>query len=550
MADTIFLDGVRPTSDPISVRLPDGSVCRSTHIGYLRLPGMGQAACQAHVMPGFTGSLLSIGQLCDSGFTALYTAADVIILDQTNSPVLRGLRSPATGLWSLDITSSIKASTAYPERNNTAAATTLLPKTVARLADFFFRALGAPSLSTILRAFKAGFLPLPGVTYSMLSSYVPNLPATSKGHMDRSRQGLHSTAAVTESPDDWEDAIPAYSVGSPINISYKVMSASEFGRTHGDLTGRFPITSRTGNAYMMVLLHEELNYIHVVPLKNRAKQENLRAFKEGLDYFRLRGIPVTAHRLDNECSGDLIAYCREPNVNITLEFVPPDCHRANRAERAIRTWKNHMLSNLCLLNPSFPLDVWDKLLPQMELTLNLMRRSGLNHRLSAWSYLHGAWNFVNTPIAPLGTKVVIFEDPKTRPSWATHGVDGWYVGPAFNHFHEFTVYVPSTNAIRTTNTLSWYPHDTFSIPATSVIDDIAILLDSLTSAVSSLSGDTSLPYTLAPALVSDAVRSLMTLRSLFHGQDVTSTAPQRVSTTTPVDPPAPVPAAPQRVSTT
>lgn len=46
---------------------------------------------------------------------------------------------------------------------------------------------------------------------------------------------------------------------------------------------------------MMVILHEQLNYVHVEPMKSRSKTEYLRAFQAGLTYFRLPG-KSTGHR--------------------------------------------------------------------------------------------------------------------------------------------------------------------------------------------------------------------------------------------------------------
>jgi hypothetical protein len=69
--------------------------------------------------------------------------------------------------------------------------------------------------------------------------------------------------------------------------------------------------------------------------------------------------------------------------------VPSGLHWHNAAKRAIRTFKNHFISSLvaALLDKHFPLYLWDKLLSQAELTLNLLRR--LNPKLSAYAQLHG-----------------------------------------------------------------------------------------------------------------------------------------------------------------
>jgi hypothetical protein len=62
---------------------------------------------------------------------------------------------------------------------------------------------------------------------------------------------------------------------------------------------------------------------------------------------------------------------------------PPGIHRRNAAERAIRTFKNHFIAGLCGVDQYFPLHLWDRLLPQAILTLNLLRGSRINPKLSA-----------------------------------------------------------------------------------------------------------------------------------------------------------------------
>ena len=44
--------------------------------------------------------------------------------------------------------------------------------------------------------------------------------------------------------------------------------------------------------------------------------------------------------------------------------------------------------------------------------------------------LYGRFDFNKTPLAPIGTKALVFDDPEVRASWAPHGTDGFYVGPA------------------------------------------------------------------------------------------------------------------------
>ena len=92
-------------------------------------------------------------------------------------------------------------------------------------------------------------------------------------------------------------------------------------------------------------------------------------------------------------------------------------------------FKDHFMSILCTTDPIY---LWDELLPQAQIMLNLMRRSNLHPQLSAYAHMYGNFNYDATPMAPAGTKAVIYNSADTRGSWDQRGEDGWYVGPTRN----------------------------------------------------------------------------------------------------------------------
>jgi hypothetical protein len=55
-------------------------------------------------------------------------------------------------------------------------------------------------------------------------------------------------------------------------------------------------------------------------------------------------------------------------------------------------------------------------------------------------------------------KVIIHEDPDHRRTWASQGVDGWYLGRARQHYRYHRVYVSKTAAERITSTVYFFPH--------------------------------------------------------------------------------------------
>ena len=52
------------------------------------------------------------------------------------------------------------------------------------------------------------------------------------------------------------------------------------------------------------------------------------------------------------------------------------------------------------------LRLWDLLIPQTELTLNLLRQARLDHTKSAWEAFSGPLNYDTMPLGPLGCEVI------------------------------------------------------------------------------------------------------------------------------------------------
>jgi hypothetical protein len=75
-------------------------------------------------------------------------------------------------------------------------------------------------------------------------------------------------------------------------------------------------------------------------------------------------------RLNNEASLALRNYLTKQGINYQL--APPHINQRNNSERAIQTFKNRFIAGICSVDPTFPLKLWDKLLPTAMITLNLL----------------------------------------------------------------------------------------------------------------------------------------------------------------------------------
>jgi hypothetical protein len=65
---------------PLQVNLPNGQVIASIHTATIDLPSLSTAARQAHILTGLAQySLLSVGQICDSGCEICFTTTVVTV---------------------------------------------------------------------------------------------------------------------------------------------------------------------------------------------------------------------------------------------------------------------------------------------------------------------------------------------------------------------------------------------------------------------------------------------------------------------------------------
>jgi hypothetical protein len=126
----------------------------------------------------------------------------------------------------------------------------------------------------------------------------------------------------------------------------------------------------------------------------------------------VRGLRPKLMKLDNEASKLLKNYLHQQNI--TFQVVPPYIHRRNSAERAIRSFKDHLIARLCSTDKSFPMHLWDRLLPQAVTTLNMLRTSRINPKLSAATHIFGQYDFNRAQMAPPVTRNIAHETPNRR----------------------------------------------------------------------------------------------------------------------------------------
>jgi hypothetical protein len=112
--------------------------------------------------------------------------------------------------------------------------------------------------------------------------------------------------------------------------------------------------------------------------------------------------------------------------------------------------------------------LWDRLLSQAVITLNMLRTSRINPKLSAATQHYGQYDVNREPMAPPGTRIIAHETPNRRRTWAPNGKDGWYSVPALEHYRCKTIYITNTRGERVVETVKFSQN--FKLPFPSAQD--------------------------------------------------------------------------------
>ena len=153
-----------------------------------------------------------------------------------------------------------------------------------------------------------------------------------------------------------------------------------------------------------LITHQTLFWLNLL-LHSRKDKHTLKAYNTIMERLKAKGLTVDLQVLDNDTSKELKKTITQ-EWKVEYQLVPLDVHRRNAAERAIRTFKAHFLSILVGVDQDFPSNVWDSLVPQAEMMLNILRQSSLDPSISAYEQFNGELNYDATPLGPWGISVI------------------------------------------------------------------------------------------------------------------------------------------------
>jgi hypothetical protein len=206
---------------------------------------------------------------------------------------------------------------------------------------------------------------------------------------------------------------PAYGARSQANIipddesianvfCFGAFADKMSGVVYNDLTGNFPFMSIDGSVCFFVMYQYETNAILVKAIKNLDDHSIYEAYKELFEQLEEKGYKPKMNVMDNQATKYIKKFLTVKDC--ALQVVEPHNHQVNAAERAIQTFKDAFIAALATTDSEFPLQLWDKLAPQVQNTLNLLRRARINPNISAYEALNGPYNWDRYPLTPPGCK--------------------------------------------------------------------------------------------------------------------------------------------------
>jgi hypothetical protein len=216
---------------------------------------------------------------------------------------------------------------------------------------------------------------IPGLTPQLICTCLPRSTATDKGHM---RRHCANTASTRNNHANellaWAevDRIPTHKACAVQDMfCFAALADANAGTMNTDLTGAFPVRTFKNMQHIFVAYVYDLNTIIVRPMPSRTDASFITAFTDIFNVLRARQYQPALNVMDNKCLKAVEKHIHHNTVEIQL--VPPHNHRVNVAKRAIGTFKEHFVAALATVDMNCPLQLWDEFLPQVELTLNLLR---------------------------------------------------------------------------------------------------------------------------------------------------------------------------------
>jgi hypothetical protein len=520
------------------VTVADNNVIQSTETGVLRIPtSTGDIEIQGYIFPEdvLSQNLAGLSNLCNADCVIQLTKT-AIEVSRNGETIWKGTKLPTEKLWNLDMADFVAGEQLTMNMNHVAHQAIHIDSD-AELVKFIHAVLGSPPISTFIKAADKGWLSnWPRITAKMIRKNKPVTAITARAYLDQTRQGQNSTKPgknngkrrkaprhVQEADEDClEDDI------EHDQLRFSIIERDDL-KNWSDTTGRFPFATIQGFNYLLVSTYG--GYVHLELLRDRSQAEYVRAYTLMYAFYKERGHQPRSQGLDNETSHALEAFLKAKAVDI--EYVPPHNHRTNKSERAIRHTKNCIIAMCMTADEQFPANrLFVDVVEQAEIVINQLRSWKPDPTKNAWTGLHKKpYDHMAHPMFIYGSRGVIHD--KTRESWAAHGREGFYLGPASKHYRCWRMYCSDTAGTQIADTVGWLPQP-FLVPGHSPLEVLSAAVKDLAAAIRTIN-DTEqhmLSEHTGTAIIQQLSSSVQLLRDMYTSNmsDAPSTAQQETAT--------------------
>ena len=205
--------------------------------------------------------------------------------------------------------------------------------------------------------------------------------------------------------------------------------------------------SSQGNQYIMVLCESDCNCIDVELMKDWMTKLLSKTYLALWNWLVVTKVIWPKMHILNKAPVELKAVVQ---AKCKLQLVLADTHRHNVAKWAMQTFKNHSLANVMGVDPSFSMNLWDWLIPQMVLTLNLLHQLSVSPGVSAYAFLHGQFDCNAMPLESLGYAMHVHEATNRWKTWSKYSLERWYSGTWKEHYSAHMTYTQKTRSCEIT----------------------------------------------------------------------------------------------------
>jgi deoxyxylulose-5-phosphate synthase len=153
------------SKNPLTVRLPNGATMESTHTATLDKPELNKAASIVHIFLGMENhSLLSVGKLCNEGYSVTFKIDTVTIYNPLGVHILKGAQ---------DLDTDINLLKEHQQHPHEVSNKVYELRNTGALVDYLHKAMFSPIKSALLQAVKNSHLiTWPGLTEQTINKHL------------------------------------------------------------------------------------------------------------------------------------------------------------------------------------------------------------------------------------------------------------------------------------------------------------------------------------------------------------------------------------------